>query len=167
EEYRNRGHGRRVAIAQGVEDLDRQRLQGEAYGHIGDDILVERQHEREGVAGDEIGQDQRQYHRSEHHAVVGAHGRGSLDQGAINRGETQRQRDQRQGHEEDRVADYGRPGLAVKAERGPEGEQAERGNDRGQDERRDAEQTEDVGPGGDPPPQEPGERQRDQHGERG
>ena len=60
----HRRHGRRVAVAQRVEDLDRQRLHGEADGHVGDDVFVERQHEGEGVAGDEIGQDRAAGRRS-------------------------------------------------------------------------------------------------------
>src|SRR5690606_33150221 len=55
----------------------------------------------------------------------------------------------------------------VETGRRPEGEKAERGDDRRQREGRDAEQLEDVRPGGVPAPEEPGERQRDgerQHG---
>src|SRR3546814_17442550 len=37
EEDRDRGHGRRVAVAQGVEVLDRQCLPDEAAGHVGEE----------------------------------------------------------------------------------------------------------------------------------
>ena len=79
-------------------------------------------------------------------AVVGAHRRGRLDDLAVDRGEAERQRDERQRDEEDRVADHHRPRRAVEAERRPEGEEAERGDDRRQDEGRQPEHLEDPRP---------------------
>ena len=133
---RHRRHGRRVAVAERIEDLDRQRLDGEAGDHVGDDIFVEREHEGEGVAGKDVGADERQDDRPQDGAVVGAHRRGRLDDLSVDRGEAEGQGHQRQRHEEDRVADHHRPRRAVEADRRPEGEEAERGDDRRQDEGR-------------------------------
>jgi len=53
-----------------------------------------------------------------------------FDDFAIDRREAEGEGDERQRHEEDRVADHHRPWLAIEAGRRPEGEEAERGNDR-------------------------------------
>ena len=71
-----------------------------------------------------------------------------LDDLAVDRGEAERQRDERQRDEEDRVADHHRPRRAVEAERRPEGEEAERGDDGRQDEGRQPEHLEDAAPSG-------------------
>jgi len=113
------------------------------------------------VPGDCLGDTDRLRHALDDQIGV----RRRLDQRAVDRGEAERQRDERQGHEEDRVADDGGPGLAVKAGRRPEGEQAERGDDRRQREGRDPQKLEDVRPWRDAPPQEPGKRQRDGDGD--
>src|SRR5690606_29460243 len=96
-------------------------------------------------------------------AVIAAHGCGGFDQRTVDRGKAERERDQRQRDEEDRVADRRGPRLPISANRRPEGQEAERGDDRRQDEWRDAEQAEDVRPRRDAPPEEPRERQRHQH----
>ena len=134
--------------------------------HVGDDVLVEREHEREGEAGDQVGPDQRQHDGAEHGPVVGAERRGRLGQRPVDRGEADGQGDQRQSGEEDRVADDRGPEPPVGAERRPEGQEAKRGDHRRHQERRQPEHLEDPRPGRDPAPAEPGQRQRDEHGQR-
>ncbi|EEF23537.1 conserved hypothetical protein [Ricinus communis] len=65
------------------------------------------------------------------------------------------------------MADDGRIELPEQADRCPEAQETERGDDWRQDERCETKHLEDVRPGRDAPPQEPGKRQRDGNGDRG
>src|SRR3546814_19737453 len=65
------------------------------------------------------------------------------------------------------VADDGGPRLAIEAGGGPEGEEAEGGDYRRQQEGRHAQCLEHARPGRPAPPQEPGERHGDDHREGG